>query len=237
MLKISVVKGNNNSISITANNDGHKSMATKVKAGVLYISQNGRAQLNFTPSLTNIHKEIIDQEIIITTKNNIDMVSLSGFSFVKFKDNINNNFVLKAEDSSNFEANFNCESALINLKSNAGADISGNIKKLKVECDSSVMRIYNCNINVLDIFSKGKSRITASGNANTFMLTISGKSRFEGLELKTLKSQLNVDNQSDVFLKVSDYLDLTAKNKSHIVCVGKPTLKQNVTPDCKIKIR
>ena len=238
MLKVTVVRGKENSIKVTADDDGHKSLVVKVKAGVLSVYQNGRAQLNFTPGPTNIHKAIIDQEIVITTAQPIERITLSGNAFVKFSDpNTLKNFGLRADDSSDFEGSISCETLSANLTKNSGADISGKIQKLKIVADSSVARIYNVTSDVSDITLTNKSRLNATGKTGVFMLNISGESRFEGIGYESRDAKVDAAGRSDAFFKATTTLVLNAKERSHIVCTGLPKVTQNVTADCKIKIR
>lgn len=239
MLKVSVQRGKENSIKVTADDDGHKSLVVKVKSGVLYIYQNGRAQLNFTPSLAHIHKTVIEQEIVVTTAQPIERFTLSGNAFVKYSDtNTLKALGIKADDSSDFEADgLNCDIVSVALTKNSGADISGSFQKLKVTADSSVMRIYQSEINTADITLSGKSRINASGKSSVLMLNVTQESRFEGIGFEAVNAKVEVLNRSDAFFKATSTLLLTAKDRSHVVCTGLPKVTQNVTPDCKIKIR
>lgn len=238
MLKVTVVRGKENSIKVTADDDGHKSLVIKVKAGVLSVYQNGRAQLNFTPGPANIHKAIIDQEIVITTAQPIERITISGNAFVKYSDpNTLKSFGLRADDSSDFEGTISCETLSAHLTKNSGADISGKIQKLKIVADSSVARIYNVTSNVSDITLTNKSRLNASGKTGVFMLNVSGGSRFEGIGYESRDAKVDAVGRSDVFFKATTTLVLNAKERSHIVCTGLPKVTQNVTADCKIKIR
>lgn len=238
MLKVTVVRGKENSIKVTADDDGHKSLVVKVKAGVLSVYQNGRAQLNFTPGPANIHKAIIDQEIVITTAQPIERITISGNAFVKYSDpNILKSFGLRADDSSDFEGTISCETLSANLTKNSGADISGKIQKLKIVADSSVARIYNVTSDVSDITLTNKSRLNATGKTGVFMLNVSGGSRFEGIGYESRDAKVDASGRSDAFFKATTTLVLNAKERSLIVCTGLPKVTQNVTADCKIKIR
>lgn len=238
MLKVTVVRGKENSIKVTADDDGHKSLVIKVKAGVLSVYQNGRAKLNFTPGPTNIHKAIIDQEIVITTAQPIERITISGNAFVKYSDpNTLKSFGLRADDSSDFEGTISCETLSAHLTKNSGADISGKIQKLKIVADSSVARIYNVTSDVSDITLTNKSRLNATGKTGVFMLNVAGGSRFEGIGYESRDAKVDAVGRSDVFFKATTTLVLNAKERSHIVCTGLPKVTQNVTADCKIKIR
>ncbi|MBR4214444.1 MAG: DUF2807 domain-containing protein [Bacteroidales bacterium] len=238
MLQISVVRGKENSIKVTADDDGHKSLEIKVKSGVLYIYQNGRAQLNFTPSVANIHKAVIDQKIVVTTAQPIERFTLSGNAFVSYTDpNSLKVLGIKADDSSDFEGSLTCQTLSVNLTNNSGADISGIIEKFKITADSSVMRINDVIIQTADITLTGKSRMDASGKTNILMLNVLQQSRFEGIGFESAEAKVDVQNRSDAFFKATKRLILTAKDRAHVVCTGLPEVTKDVSPDCKIKIR
>lgn len=236
-MNIIIKESDKNHIQILSNSDGHKDIFYKIKQGILYIMESGRAQYNFTPSPLTVYKHTPDTKIIIYSKN-LSKIYLNDFTKAKLIDFGVQTLTIELKKNSSLEGELNVKNLSLEIKENSGADISGKVDYIKSKVDSkSDLRIISNEFDLVDLDLNNGSRAYLRGNARKLQATINNNSRISGIDFKLKEARININNNSDCFVHVSDKLQMEVNNNSKIQATGHPKYQALGDGTGKIKVK
>jgi len=170
---------------------------------------------------------------------NIEAITLKNDASMEAKRVLESKKMLfTAATGSRFDLDFNADNLVMILSENAGG-------RVKIKSDMATINMSGRSDLKGDISTKemavslaDNAELTLDGNSDTAKLNATNGSGLKLDGLKLTSGSLNASGKSDVYLNVSETLDLYAKDKSTIYIYGEPTM--NVTglvDDAKIEKR
>lgn len=237
-LTVTLHKSKDNKIVIKADSDGQRNILVKLKKGVFTITESSHAQYNFTPSPVSVYKHTPDQKVDLYAGSIKKIILEGGAKLIVEGVYDAPIMVFNVYNDSEVTVNLNCEKAIFNLKENGGADISGNIKNLKIDAQNkSEARFTNGNFEYCEFIINNKSQINAAGKCKKSFIDIKNFSRFSGLNYYSNQTSIKIENSSDAFIKTTEKLNYTLLEKSKLTCAGGAKSTGSKSDNSTLKIK
>lgn len=208
-----VLQGPENKLLIEADENLHKIILTTLTNGNLDIDLSNKITSKKKLELTLMLKEL--QKI---TLNDDSVVKISDFLTtenltINLNDNSEiialfdaKNFTLNAQDNSSGDLVLKSEHGTLNLEDHA---------KIKIEAD----------VSNFEIFGSQKSTITLKGKTKNIELSLENHAETKASNLTVKDATIKAEDHTEVFVNVSDQLNIKAAGNSKIHIFGKPKIK------------
>lgn len=206
-----------------------KAVSVKDKKGTLIISRNVTAQMSIHGEAVEKHVE--PAEIRLSINNKVEYITIAGESRVGVSLSTKR-LIIKVQQGSLLKGTVNCE-ALGLFVSGSDAELEGKFRTTKITADSSKIVLSGYEAENSEFIVSGGSLLTVVGKSTGMKLKVSGMSRVEALQHSVQNVVAEISGNSDVFFNAAKTLDITAREKSHVITTGNPKTTANVARDCK----
>jgi len=214
-----------------------KNLSVKVKKGVLTVVRLEKVRMDVDGDVKKTSSNV-QPKIILNLNSNLEHFSAYHNAKVEFNNFSPKRIIINLETNSVGLGSIKSTAFGLNLKSGAESYFNGNFRSTKITVDSSKAVFEKYVSENSEFIVSGGSLMTIEGKTNNLKLSVSGLSRFEGLRLSSNYSLAEISGNSDVFFNTAKTLNISAKNRSHIVLTGSPKiLDEKIEKGCKFSKR
>ena len=194
----------------------------------VYIIQDSIFQLNIEAEsnlISSIRTRVNGTTLIIDTKDNlkntrpmklyirtpdVNGVTLSGSGLIDLGDVSTPSLNVELSGSGLIRGAVDAQDITVGINGSGSANMG-------VICD------------MIDTYVSGSGEMYFNGSANTAYFNISGSGTVRAYDLPLLNCYANVSGSGDMFVNVSDILDVTISGSGSIYYIGYPQVSTNIT--------
>lgn len=208
-LEIFLVKGDQSSLEIEADDNLHDAIAFDLKAKTLRLTAtkqvSGAKKFSIRVTYTDNFKMLIaknDANITALADINLPDFTFKGFDAAKFFANVNSKrFTLMSNDKNKVELNLKSDETIIELSKNA---------QLKALISTPIMKF--------DMYQK--STAVVEGDVINLKLRLDNNANFTGKNLTAKDAEIVVEGYTNCSIQVSNKATIDASGKSEIQLFG-----------------
>jgi len=214
--KITVKKGDTESLSITADESLMPYLRSEVKNGVLKLYYKDHTRVG----------KISTPEVQITMRN-LEKVALSGVCSMDCKDVFQpNNFIADLSGISRLKIEVNPKGNLTcDLSGASNLDIVASASKAIIDISGTGKMTLKLNAPKATFDLSGSSNIKVSGKSESAIFDVSGIAKINAFDYELKKANIDISGSSQIEVNASDELAVDASGISAVYYKGRPSFK------------
>lgn len=212
-LNVFLVSNENQSVTVEADSNLQSSILTEINNGKLIIKTSdiiGRSK-----SL-NIHLNINKKINEINTYNKAKIISKN---LLKIDDLTINSF-----NDASLKLNLKLKNIQINGKEKSKLNLEILSDEISMKIENSCNLTAEINTKKIDIIGLDKAITSLKGTTDSLNIEFSGDSQYKGKDFKAATASVKSNNKSNLYVYVTNVLDLYTKNSSEVNLYGNPEI-------------
>ncbi|MDR2847596.1 MAG: DUF2807 domain-containing protein [Bacteroidales bacterium] len=223
--KITVSKGQAESLTITADEDLLPFVRSEVKKGVLHLYIDGKHKLK---NRGNLQASIVMKELNkITLSGACNLIVNDGFTPENFK--------FETSGASNCKIDIKTETLNVDMSGASKLMLNANVENARFDVSGAVNLKLTLQAENVHLDVTGSPSLQLSGKADRLAIDSSGASKIDAAEFETESVYIDSSGASQISVYAKEKLKIDSSGASHISYKGNPSVEMDGSGATKIK--